>query len=288
MAGPRLVYPTIFSPNGIPQALTEHTKLHRDLPVRGVRRFLRDVVVVKKSVNNFDSRGRPAGAVITEFSHQARMNLLHTAKNCGITFHSMATFTYPREFPRDGRQVKNDLKRQNQWFDRHFPGVRAIWFLEFQKRGAPHFHHLLDIDLASYSELVERRRKSRVGDRATYRTSHEMERDLARAWYRIVGSGDERHLQAGVSWEVLEISDAAVRYAAKHAAKPRQKHVPEEYHNVGRFWGRIGEVRAVEITDDIEEMTTEQVFAEFGPDAMSSKGKVKKYLWDVTRLDNEF
>jgi hypothetical protein len=108
-----------------------------------------------------------------------------------------------------------------------------------------------------------------------------MERDLAAAWYRIVGSGDEKHLKAGVSWEVLEQEDAAIRYAAKHAAKPRQKMVPAEYHNVGRFWGIVGGVKAIALDDEIEEMTTEELLAEFGHDAISSKGLIKKYLWDV-------
>jgi len=280
-----LVYPTITGHNSIAGVLAEHAAKHRDLPVRGVRRFLKDVVVVKKSAALFDSKGRPQGAIITEFSHQSRMRLLHTAKNCGVQFSSMATLTYPAEFPRDGRQVKeHDLKGIIRWFRRNFSGVLGLWFLEFQKRGAPHFHILLDIIMQNYGDLVERRRKSRVGDRASYKTLPEMEQALAAAWYRIVGSGDEKHLRAGVSWEVLELSDAAIRYAAKHAAKPRQKEVPAEYFNVGKFWGRIGEVRAVELTEDVEEMTTEQLFEEFGYEAMSSKGKVKKYLWDANKL----
>jgi len=280
-AAARLVYPTISTETAISLALAGHCKTCLDQPVRGVRRYLRDVVVTKKSSALFDSPGRPKGAVIREFSHQSRYRLLHTAKNCGVRFYSMATITYPRDFPRDGRLVKADLKKINQWFRDNFEGVRGIWFLEFQRRGAPHFHILLDIDLASYGPLVERRRRKLSKGAETYRTCLEMERGLAAAWFRIVGSGDERHLRAGVSWEVLEQEDAAIRYAAKHAAKPRQKEVPEQYENVGRFWGVIGGVKAEAFDEEIESMSTEQLLQEFGHEAISSKGRIKKYLWDV-------
>jgi hypothetical protein len=69
-----------------------------------------------------------------------------------------------------------------------------------------------------------------------------MERDLSAAWYRIVGSGDEKHLRAGICWKAIEHTEGALRYASKHAAKPHQKQVPWQDQNVGRFWGRIGKV----------------------------------------------
>ena len=165
-------------------------------------------------------------------------------------------------------------------FRDNFQASRAIWFLEFQQRGAPHFHHLLDIDLESHGRLSTKRRSRIEGEKQSYRTCREIEDDLSAAWYRIVSSCDEKHLRAGISWEVLEDSDAAAKYAAKHAAKPRQKKVPLEYYNVGRFWGVIGRVKAVALDDDFEDMTTDQLFREFGYEAMSSRGRVKKYLWD--------
>ena len=76
-------------------------------------------------------------------------------------------------------------------------------------------------------------------------------------WYRIVGSGDEKHLQAGCRTERLRKPDGARRYVVKEATKMYQKVVPAEYRNVGRFWGcsravmptAIASVRATE--DDV-------------------------------------
>ncbi|HEY8902172.1 MAG TPA: hypothetical protein VIM48_00605, partial [Chthoniobacterales bacterium] len=174
-----------------------------------------------------------------------------------------------------------DLDVLKKWLQRRIHGILGIWFLEFQKRGAPHFHFLLDADLRSYGETVLRRRsgKLRGHSKDTYETQADCEADVAAAWFRIVGSGDEKHLRAGVSWEVLESEEAAMKYAAQHAAKPHQKVVPLEYQAVGRFWGKLGKIQLVG-GEELEHMGTGQIFAEFGPAAMSSSGRVKKYLYD--------
>jgi hypothetical protein len=104
-------------------------------------------------------------------------------------------------------------RRMRQWFVRQ--GQKSgLWFKEFQARGAPHFHVFL-----------------------TGPIPHEA---VAEAWYRIVASGDIRHLWAGTRVEALRNPSAAGTYAAKCASKTRQKDVPEEFLAVGRFWGVWG------------------------------------------------
>lgn len=41
---------------------------------------------------------------------------------------------------------------------------------------------------------------------------------------------------AGV-WEEIKTPDGAKKYVTKYALKPKQKQVPKEYQNCGRFWG---------------------------------------------------
>lgn len=43
---------------------------------------------------------------------------------------------------------------------------------------------------------------------------------------------------AGVSWSNEKKTNGLRHYAVKYASKMYQKSVPEEYQNVGRFWGR--------------------------------------------------
>jgi hypothetical protein len=52
------------------------------------------------------------------------------------------TLTYPESYP-DPKQAKNDLRAFMERIRRRWPESSGIWRLEFQKRGAPHFHVVL-------------------------------------------------------------------------------------------------------------------------------------------------
>jgi hypothetical protein len=134
----------------------------------------------------------------------------------------MVTLTYPGFFESDGAIVKEHLKRFLQELRRHYirshsddGSHSSFWFLEFQSRGAPHFHIF---------------------------TTWSGDKDwTARTWYRIVGSDDNRHLVAGTRVETIRAGrKGTIAYASKYAAKAEQKEVPENYDNVGRFWGVTG------------------------------------------------
>ena len=137
------------------------------------------------------------------------------------------TLTYPREFPCDGRKIKRDLDAMLKFLKRR--GVLAgIWFLEFQSRGAPHFHAFLGAYPSGGIDAV------------------------ARAWHRIVGTQDEKHylwhagkLSGRPCLEYLRVPHAASAYATKYATKQEQKQVPADFFAVGRFWGCWGDARPV-------------------------------------------
>jgi len=194
-------------------------------PIVGVLRYKSDAVVVRAR--------RPARAVfsprspVAEFSLQSRRRLAFVAANTDVVFKTMVTLTYPREYPSDGVLVKTQLKTflkfaRRQLFAQANGAMESeyLWFLEFQARGAPHIHLLLAAELPRQFYLVR-----------------ELRDRIAAAWYRIVGSDDERHLRAGTRCERIRVKDGGIRYAVKYAYKMRQKKVPLEYQNVGRFWG---------------------------------------------------
>ena len=83
----------------------------------------------------------------------------------------------------------------------------------FQKRGAPHFHILVDVSLESEKE------------------------DVSAAWHGQIETEDKKHLATETRVEKLRTSDGGARYAVSYAKKPYQKDVPMAYQNVGRFWG---------------------------------------------------
>lgn len=187
-------------------------------------------VIVKHKITNGSLPNHGGGGKrgkITQLSKPSikRMKLaIRNVPDGSVT--SMLTLTYPKEFPCDGDKVKRDLRAMRKWLVRHHVG--GVWILEFQKRGAPHLHLFLTGWPSGGIDGV------------------------ARAWYRIVGSDDRKHLD----WHLGKLSGrpclewmrkphVASLYATKYAAKQEQKAVPEGFTNVGRFWGVFGNLRPV-------------------------------------------
>lgn len=190
--------------------------------VSGIDVYNRDVVVLRKGCNG--GTGCAKRDVVTEFSEDSRKRLAFVAANTSIKFRTMVTLTYPAEYPSDGKQVKAHLHTFLTWFTRKYSSS-YLWFLEFQKRVAPHYHLV-----SAYT--IPRGRGA----------EQEMYSDVAREWYAIVDSGDPRHLAAGTRVERIRKPDGAARYAVKYALKMYQKQVPDEYQDVGRFWGNSRDV----------------------------------------------
>lgn len=208
-----------------------------ECPVIGFRVLKNDVLTVRKARNPDELAARLEGAErgeIIEFSRESRRRLALVAGNCDVLFRSLVTLTYPREFPADGLLVKAHWAAIRSALMRWTDRASYLWFLEFQKRGAPHIHVFLSAEMpAPLSEMS--RRGGRV--RKSCLTHWPWQDWLSRRWFEIVGSGDEKHLRAGAAWEVIEKPDGAARYVSKEAHKCFQKIVPQGFRNVGRFWG---------------------------------------------------
>lgn len=189
-------------------------------PIVSVSIYRRDAVIHRAGLQGGPPPDLPARGSITYLSRKSRERLAFIANNTLVEFRSMATLTYPADFPTDGERVKEHLHAWLMWARRQWRGLSYLWFLEFQKRGAPHIHLLLSVDLPRKRCTVE----------ALYAR-------VALAWARIVDSGDPRHLKAGTRLERIRKPDGAARYALKYAYKCHQKVVPKQYQNVGRFWG---------------------------------------------------
>jgi len=165
---------------------------------------------------------------ISEFSPGSGVRMRRYLRECLADYQHMVTLTYPGFFPTNGPTVKEHLRRFIQEVRRQhtreceFGNIKespedfsAFWFLEFQSRGAPHFHIFL-----------------------TWAPKRQW---VAERWYHIVNSEDDRHLRAGTRTEqLIKGRSGTVAYASKYAAKMEQKAVPEDFKNVGRFWGVTG------------------------------------------------
>ena len=123
------------------------------------------------------------------------------------------TLTYPGEWPGDPVRWKRDLEVWLARLRRAHPMAWAVWRLEPQRRGAPHYHLLV------------------------FGISLLAKEWLSRTWFEVVGSEDERHLQAGTQVQRVESWRRVIGYAAKYLAKEVCE-LPEQWRRgVGRWWG---------------------------------------------------
>lgn len=128
-------------------------------------------------------------------------------ENTPHVYRTLITLTY-RGAPVDGRAVKADLRAFTRMLRVYkvFPRS-AVWILEFQRRGSPHFH-LLSTDFVPKGAV-------------------------SYIWSWTTGES------AKTSTNVKAIR-RPLGYALKYAAKLQQKEPPDRYKDLGRFWGIVG------------------------------------------------
>lgn len=191
----------------------------------------------------------PSDNKIVKLSKSSLSRLAFIASVTSARFTSMLTLTYC-EIETDGKKVKGDLNLFLTKLRNHFKPVSYLWFLEFQKRGAPHFHLLTNIEIDNVSRET-----------------------IAEMWATTIATSGKEYLKVrNVHRHEKQMSkikkpDGAKRYALKYALKPHQKTVPEKYRNVGRFWGNSRDVKPSEgIEVDVTESELRQWIAMHEPE----------------------
>jgi len=157
-------------------------------------------------------------SVVKSLSGRSRTRLRRYLQNTKHQYPVMVTLTYGPVHPQSGKVAKLHLKRFRQLLiNHHLAPESACWFLEFQERGAPHFHILL--------------------------TGFIPYQAVAWLWHWSSGAPME------TSTNVKKLTKP-VQYAVKYAKKATQKEVPDQFKDVGSFWGVlfVHEVHLVEAT----------------------------------------
>lgn len=194
--------------------------------------------------------------VVREFSDGSRDRLADRAAELealGKVPQFMGTFTAPANWEQvylhdedgvsleGGRIFKGHLEALRKRLDRKLQkmGVHhwaALWFLEFQERGAPHVH------LIVFDCVVTGRQRAALRSWA------------GRAWSDICGNPSrherKKHRKAGT--QIAKMRKKHFGYAMKYASKMQQKAVPEGFHGVGRFWGVWNCKRAAPVVVDLD------------------------------------
>ena len=174
-------------------------------------------------VSEFNEQDANEGNVrgkITKWSRKSQMRFkqkLATLEQNKLSEALEITLTYPKEFPcaDDHETYKTHLGYMSMWLQRR--GFSGAWKLEFQTRGAPHYH-ILAIPPNKLKGLGELRKA------------------IAEQWYRIVRSEDPKHLKAGTEVSTIKSPEGIIGYMASYMAKKDQT-LPNNF--TGRYWGFI-------------------------------------------------
>lgn len=167
--------------------------------------------------------GKHERGQVQGFSFRSRSRLM--AKISQLRKHHMplfVTLTYPDQYPVEWEEFKADLHRFMVALTKKYPKAGLIWKLEFQKRGAAHYHCMVwGVELEVAQDYIPK------------------------LWHKIAGHKDENHLlfhqgklagsrqcvEAVRSWHGVK------SYASKYLAK-----LDERTERTGRFWGVVGKV----------------------------------------------
>lgn len=188
-----------------------------------------------------DKIGGGQRRVIQRLTFDARRRLNFVARNYSEGMRVFLTLTCPGHdllVIRDGSILKNILHAFLKWWSRKFPGSRWLWFMEFQKRGAPHIHIFADFGHIEVIELPFLRREC-VKAWIKYQQQFNAEK-----WEQLFYTDDEAfdvayndHFIHGCHLEYIRLPHMVAAYCSKESSKMIQKKVPKEFENVGRFWG---------------------------------------------------
>jgi hypothetical protein len=198
---------------------------------------------------------------IGEFSRESRrrfLNLLNSIDRVKLPADNVCfiTLTYHNDWGRSFEEWKRDIETWWKRFEREYRdeyGVEVngdlaaaslIWKLEYQKRGAPHFHCLL-LWLGSRPNLVALREW------------------VARSWNDVVDPGNAEHLAAGTQCDLAEKWGGVSSYAAKYCGKQTNQLIDRDTGEVqknGRWWG-VKHRRALPIRFEEERLSEEEAVA---------------------------
>lgn len=176
------------------------------------------------------ARGKSKRGEISEFSAKSAIRLgrqLAMVQKCYDA--DFVTITYPGEWFPDAEDKDiywAHFKAFRMRFLRAFPNAAAFWKMEFQQRGAVHFHLIVLGDTGLHYD--ERRRWLRENWCGIVEKAHVLSDD-ARDDFRHV-TGHQK------SWEPLRCAHAKRLYMRKYGCKRDQTLHGKK---VGRYWGHI-------------------------------------------------
>lgn len=277
-------------------------------PIVGVRLKKTSVEVIRGATEALGG-GRKSKMIC--ISKKSIRNAVEVLTNSDPELSSMIVCTYPEQYPDDGRIVKAHHKALLAAVSHKFGDISYFTAIEYQSRGAPHFHMALSLKLDDLGQVVTLKRKKSGRRYPAFQTVKSQQDWLFNTWLEIIskpdiayngeplewsGIDDEdleamqkayHQYNAGFSWEVMRDKDGAKRYLVKELTglKRYQKAIPDDFKNPGRHFLYSHDMifdpknSITFVLDDLELRThLEKCGWKFLP---SPEKLLPKFLWNV-------
>ncbi|MBV8801900.1 MAG: inovirus-type Gp2 protein, partial [Gammaproteobacteria bacterium] len=190
-----------------------------------------DMVKIKREMQ-YMQKGGNTRKECKGFSDDSRRRLMQKMSMWNLNGLSLlfVTLTYPGIYTEDWEVWKRDVDTFIKRLERKYEvTVGCLWRIEFQKRGAPHFHMILATNKECKSIVVFRAQ------------IQQMWADIVRDGYLMSGGKIEqyeqhynKHLKAGTGVEEVKGRKQLMSYVSKYVAKNTNIKAPD---NFGRNWG---------------------------------------------------
>lgn len=207
------------------------------LPHKSTVSVFPDMVSVAIQRDN-SNRSRGKRNEIKTFSKESRYRLFRLIHSIRFTRISFVTLTYGKTYPGTGILAKKDLKAFRRATERRWGTFRVIWRMEYQKRGAPHFH-LLCFD----APFIPIQDWCSVWDKARHAPAGE-----------IFGNSLDCKINAEAKG-----ADVVSKYLGKYVAKPAYPDPTDARSDQGRIWGKWNIEESKPLQFELYPMEAEQL-----------------------------
>lgn len=173
---------------------------------------------------------------VTTFTKRSRKRLIEKFNRLDIKHRPVfITLTYPAVYPHP-RRAKSDLRCLLKRISRHYPDaiMSGIWRMEFQQRGAPHFHIIVFGMPFLMKETLQQMWSDVIHD------------DTGKVFTRIEQVKGVRHMMAYVSKYVAKVSPGGGFNYVPYLSSPENDDTDNDTDNdndgeggesIGRWWG---------------------------------------------------
>lgn len=163
-------------------------------------------------------------------SRETLRRIVHIVGDGPPCWRSLLTVTYHERWPTCGACVARHLNALRTALADRYGRFIYFWVWEYQGRGAPHLHILLN-----FAPIGTLYRLSR--NRLSWREPMEW---VSKKWQASICPHyrTPEGLRVGCRWEALENEESAGKYLANYGAKMKQKQIPPGYLPPGQWWGR--------------------------------------------------